>query len=194
MARPGCTTRIVASNTAGAGAVCPGQRHRRFGRRQPGSQQLIQPDRNRRLGRLDVRRQHQQPGRRRRTRGLRPPCKPAAGITQTLASLSGSPAIDAGAATIVGVNVPMIDQRGALRGPAGLNAGPTVDIGAYEASSSYLVSSTADTLDVGTIASAVGWANVNANVNPANLRRIPLRPTRSSSTRRASSRLRRRLP
>ncbi len=91
------------------------------------------------------------------------------GVTQSLALLAGSPAIDAGAATIVGVDVPDVDQRGALRGPEGLNAGSTVDIGAYEASSSYLVSSTSDTLDVGTILSGVGWANVNVNVNPANI-------------------------
>ena len=50
-----------------------------------------------------------------------------------------------------------------------LNAGSTVDIGAYEATSSYLVSTTADTPDVGTIATAVGWANVSTNVNPANI-------------------------
>ena len=101
--------------------------------------------------------------------GLATSLQPSGGITQSLALLPGSPAIDAGASTIVGVNVPIVDQRGALRGPRGLNAGPAADIGAYEASSSYLVSTTADTLDVGTIATAVGWANVNTNVNPANL-------------------------
>src|SRR5262249_58691401 len=57
---------------------------------------------------------------------------------------------------------------GALRGPTGLNAGSTVDIGAYEDSSSYLVTSTADSSDVGTLRAAIGWANVNTNVNPAN--------------------------
>ncbi len=101
--------------------------------------------------------------------GLATALQPSGGITESLALLPGSPAIDAGASTIVGVSVPIVDQRGALRGPRGLNAGPAADIGAYEASSSYLVSTTADTLDVGTIATAVGWANVNTNVNPANL-------------------------
>ena len=101
--------------------------------------------------------------------GLASSLQPSGGITQSLALLPGSPAIDGGASTIVGVSVPTVDQRGALRGPRGLNAGPAADIGAYEASSSYLVSTTADTLDVGTIATAVGWANVNTNVNPANL-------------------------
>src|SRR5208337_2752804 len=60
------------------------------------------------------------------------------------------------------------DQRGALRGALGLNAGPNPDIGAYEASSSYLVTLTTDTTDVGTLRAAVGWANVSTNVNPAN--------------------------
>ena len=45
----------------------------------------------------------------------------------------------------------------------------TVDIGAYEASSSYLVTSTADSNDVGTLRAAVGWANVSTNANPANI-------------------------
>src|SRR5208337_1134584 len=81
------------------------------------------------------------------------------GPTQTIALVTGSPAIDAGSNALA-VN-PTTDQRGALRGPAGLNAGTTVDIGAYEASSSYLVTSTADTNDVGTLRAAVGWANVS---------------------------------
>ncbi len=90
------------------------------------------------------------------------------GPTQTMALLTGSPAIDAGSNSITGLTIPTTDQRGALRGPAGLNAGSTVDIGAYEASSSYLVTSTADSSDVGTLRAAVGWANVSTNANPAN--------------------------
>ncbi len=95
------------------------------------------------------------------------------GPTQTIALVTGSPAIDAGSNALA-VNPttgqPLTtDQRGALRGPAGLNAGTTVDIGAYEASSSYLVTSTADTTDVGTLRAAVGWANVSTNANPANV-------------------------
>ena len=89
------------------------------------------------------------------------------GATQTFALLPGSPAIDAGASP--GAGIPATDQRGALRGPAGLNAGTTADIGAYEASSSYLVTTTADSYDVGTLRTAVGWANVSTNANPANI-------------------------
>ena len=88
------------------------------------------------------------------------------GPTQTMALLPGSPAIDAGTA---GAGIPATDQRGALRGPPGLNAGTAVDIGAYEASSSYLVTSTADSYDVGTLRAGVGWANVSTNANPANI-------------------------
>jgi hypothetical protein len=90
------------------------------------------------------------------------------GPTETMALLSGSPAIDAGANSISGLTIPTTDQRGALRGPAGVNAGTHVDIGAYEATSSYQVTSTADSSDVGTLRTAIGWANVNTNVNPAN--------------------------
>jgi hypothetical protein len=90
------------------------------------------------------------------------------GPTQTIALLPGSPAIDAGSDCIPGVTVPTTDQRGALRGPAGLDAGSAVDIGAYEDSSSYLVTSTAASTDVGTLQTAIGWANVNTNANPAN--------------------------
>ena len=56
-----------------------------------------------------------------------------------------------------------------MRGAAGLNAGSNVDIGAYEASSSYLVTSTADAGDVGTLSAANAWASVSTNSNPANL-------------------------
>ena len=89
------------------------------------------------------------------------------GPTQTIALTVGSPAIDAGAYSFTGgLNAPTVDQRGALRGTAGLNAGPKVDIGAYEASSSYLVSTLSDTFNVGTLRAAVGWANVSTNANP----------------------------
>jgi len=94
------------------------------------------------------------------------------GPTQTIALLPGSPAIDAGNNALAvdpTTGQPLTtDQRGALRGPAGLNAGSTVDIGAYEASSSYLVTSTAASTDVGTLQTAIGWANVSTNANPAN--------------------------
>jgi hypothetical protein len=93
------------------------------------------------------------------------------GPTETMALLSGSPAMDGGRAAISGVTVPVTDQRGALRGPVGLDAGPAVDIGAFEASSSYLVTTSTDLFDVGTLRSAVGWANVSSNTNPQNLAR-----------------------
>ena len=98
------------------------------------------------------------------------------GPTQTMALQAGSPAIDAGSASIPGVTVPMVDQRGAIRGPSGLNAGANPDIGAFEASSSYLVTTAADSDDVGTLRSAVGWANVSTNNNPANLSPNPTAP------------------
>ena len=44
-----------------------------------------------------------------------------------------------------------------------------MDIGAYEASSTYQVTSTADTSTVGTLRSAVGWADASQNFNPANI-------------------------
>jgi hypothetical protein len=88
------------------------------------------------------------------------------GPTQTIALALGSPAIDAGANSIGGQTIPTVDQRGAIRGPAGLNAGAVVDIGAYEASSSYLVSTLTDSTAVGTLRSALGWANVSTNANP----------------------------
>ena len=89
------------------------------------------------------------------------------GPTQTIALLPGSPAIDAGSANIPGVTIPTTDQRGALRGPTGLNAGGAPDVGAYEASSSYLVMSTAASTDVGTLVAAIGWASASTNANPA---------------------------
>jgi fibronectin-binding autotransporter adhesin len=89
------------------------------------------------------------------------------GPTQTIALITNSPAIDAGASSFAGpITAPTVDQRGAVRGPAGINAGLYPDIGAYEASSSYLVSSFADSTDVGTLRTAIGWANVSSNANP----------------------------
>jgi len=92
------------------------------------------------------------------------------GPTQTIAIVSStSPALNAGSnswATAFGVTT---DQRGAVRGwDGGLNAGTTVDIGSYEASSSYLVTSASDSADAGTFLAAVAWANLNTNVNAAN--------------------------
>ena len=91
------------------------------------------------------------------------------GPTLTIALLQGSPAIDEGSSNISSVTVPTTDQRGALRGTLGVNAGSTVDIGAYEASSSFLVTSIADSLDAGTLPTAIEWADLSTNANPGNL-------------------------
>lgn len=80
------------------------------------------------------------------------------GLTANYALRSGSPAIDAGAA-----GGPTIDQRGALR-----DASP--DIGAYEASSTYVVTNTRDDRSIGSLRSAITFANININPvssNPA---------------------------
>jgi hypothetical protein len=89
--------------------------------------------------------------------------------TPTMALLPGSPAIDSGSASITGFTVPKLDQRGAIRGAAGLNAGAAPDIGAFEASSSYLVTTAADSRAVGTLRDGAFWAFFNTNNNPANL-------------------------
>ncbi len=77
------------------------------------------------------------------------------GPTQTIPLLTGSPAIDAGGNLITGITVPTSDERDALRGGTtgltGLNAGLRVDIGAFEASSSYLVTTTTDAVAYGTL-------------------------------------------
>ncbi len=81
------------------------------------------------------------------------------GATPTMALLPGSPALDAGNDALA----PLVDQRGAQRGPAGLNAGSHTDIGAFEDTSSYLVTSTDDNSLDGTLRAAVLWANVSVN-------------------------------
>ena len=91
------------------------------------------------------------------------------GPTPTIALLAGSPAIDGGSNSISGVIVPGVDQRGAERGPLGLNAGASVDIGSFEASSSYVVSTSVDALTTGTLRTGVSWANISTNANPANI-------------------------
>ncbi|MFI5459371.1 MAG: choice-of-anchor Q domain-containing protein [Isosphaerales bacterium] len=93
------------------------------------------------------------------------------GPTQTIAVASStSPALNNGSNSWAAAYVVTTDQRGATRGPdGGLNAGTVVDIGSYEASSSYLVTSASDATDTGTFQAAVAWANLNTNVNAANL-------------------------
>ncbi len=94
------------------------------------------------------------------------------GPTETIALLANSPAIDAGRNTLADTYGVTTDQRGAVRGgqPDALNAGSTVDIGAYEASASYVVTTTADSYAIGTLRSAILWADAGStNANPANL-------------------------
>ena len=93
------------------------------------------------------------------------------GPTPTIALEAGSPAIDAGSNSSATAFNLATDQRGAVRGGQSdaVNAGSTVDIGAYEASSSYLVTTTADSTAIGTLRSAILWADLSTNANPANL-------------------------
>ncbi len=98
------------------------------------------------------------------------------GPTETMALMQGSPALGAGTYGVPDLTVPTLDQRGAIRGPNGLGTGEGPDIGAFEASSSYLVTTAADSNDVGTLRTAVGWANVNANNSPENLLPNPAEP------------------
>src|SRR5262249_16647749 len=85
------------------------------------------------------------------------------GPTQTMALEPGSRADDTASASIPGMTLPNIDHRRALR-EGGRDAG-AVDIGAFEASSTYVVTSTVDSGDVGTLRAAVSWANSNADIN-----------------------------
>ena len=48
-------------------------------------------------------------------------------------------------------------------GRPALDAGAHADIGAYEASSSYLVTTTADTADVGSLRAGIAWAEASTN-------------------------------
>jgi hypothetical protein len=82
------------------------------------------------------------------------------GATQTMSLNSGSLALNTGDR----VNGVTVDQRGAQRGPAGLNAGSAPDIGAWEATSSYVVTTDlSDSSVVGTLRGGVEWANGNFN-------------------------------
>ncbi len=81
------------------------------------------------------------------------------GATQTMALQSGSPALDAA----LDAAAPAADQRGAQRGAAGLDAGSHADLGAFEDTSSYLVTTTADTMSDGTLRAAVLWADDSVN-------------------------------
>jgi filamentous hemagglutinin family protein len=81
------------------------------------------------------------------------------GSTQTHALLASSIAIDAGDPT----STLELDQRGGQRGPAGIAAGTRIDIGAYEATSSSLVTRVGDGVTAGSLRAAVSFANGNSN-------------------------------
>jgi hypothetical protein len=83
------------------------------------------------------------------------------GATQTMSLRAGSLALNSGDPN----NGVTVDQRGGQRGSAGLDAGTAPDIGAWEATSSYLVTTdSTDSSAVGTLRGGVEWAN--GNVNP----------------------------
>ena len=82
------------------------------------------------------------------------------GLTQTHALVAGSPAIDAGAPD----STLTTDQRGGQRGTGGINSGSRIDIGAYEVTSSSLVTRTDDDINAGSLRSAINFTN--GNVNP----------------------------
>ena len=76
--------------------------------------------------------------------------------------LAGSPAIGGGSATIGSIVIPLTDQRGSLRIPVNNK----IDVGSYAASGVYMVTSTADTLVVGTLRSAIAWSNLSPSSTP----------------------------
>ncbi len=81
------------------------------------------------------------------------------GATQTMALAENSPVLYQGLDSAA----PLTDQRGAQRGPVGLNTGSHSDLGAFEDTSSYLVTSTDDGTEDGTLRAAVLWANASFN-------------------------------
>ncbi|HEY9848357.1 MAG TPA: DUF4347 domain-containing protein, partial [Leptolyngbyaceae cyanobacterium] len=85
------------------------------------------------------------------------------GSTQTHALIAGSVAIDAAN----NADAPIIDQRGGER-VGGVNSGTKADIGAYEATSSYVVTNTNDDNGIGSLRSAINFANINVNPVTAN--------------------------
>src|SRR5919199_1453251 len=80
------------------------------------------------------------------------------GLTQSHALLPDSPAINAGDSTLA----PAIDQRGGQRA-GGVNSSANTDIGAYQATSSYVVTNTLDDNSIGSLRSAINFANINVN-------------------------------
>ncbi len=88
------------------------------------------------------------------------------GPTFTHALLAGSSAINAGNNALL---TSAIDQRGGERSPNGLDSGANVDIGAYEATSSYVVTKTEDSTTLNTLRFAIDFANRNVNPTTGNL-------------------------
>ena len=86
------------------------------------------------------------------------------GPTLTIPIALNSPAVNAGSMSLPGA--PSIDERGALRGVQDVPPITSIDIGAYEISSSYLVTTPADSTIPGTLRSAISWANVNNGSAP----------------------------
>ena len=78
------------------------------------------------------------------------------GPTQTLVLLANSPAISAAPPTANGQTIAQ-DQRGTSRGTT------SIDIGSFELSSSYVVTSDADSTVPGTLRSAIIWADTNTS-------------------------------
>ena len=106
------------------------------------------------------------------------------GPLETIALLTGSPAIDGGSNTIPGVAVPTYDERGAERGPGGFNAGPTRR---HRRLRGQLVLPRHDhgrrESDTAASSRPSPWANMSFNDNPENLAaERGRRPTRSRST------------
>ncbi len=109
--------------------------------------------------------------------GLAPGLADNGGPTQTIALVAGSPAIDAARRRCRMHPLTTSAVPSAASRPRRPTSGSAPDIGAYEASSEYLVTvptttndaPTPDSTDVGTLRAAVLWANVSTNANPSNV-------------------------
>ncbi len=86
------------------------------------------------------------------------------GPTLTIPLLPTSPAVNGGSSSLPGA--PGTDQRGAIRGVDNVPPVTSIDIGAFEVSSSYLVTTPGDSTIPGTLRSAINWANANGGASP----------------------------
>ncbi len=89
------------------------------------------------------------------------------GVTETIPLLSSSPAINAGSLKLPGTLG--VDQRGVVRGANNPPGVKLMDIGAFELSSTYLVTNAADSTVPGTLRAAIAWANINTNTAPISI-------------------------